>query len=390
MNSQTTYNNLTCCKDMRPYKNVPLTGLAERITASGDKRALEEFHNHRTPFQIRGSGPMNFAQYVDAIFSESWLMNAAAQASDILERARDLTIDRFTCIPPEDNDSSGQYYQSNTDCRNYFAAFARYAKSKIKPELTRAEKEIRSAAILQKFVTRHGYFSCLECKRQAQKLTRRYNWHVGNHVLILWIPYEVPGPRCKAWLEVNIPDVDPTRPDERRRVQEIIDQLLNRRKIFSLDAMNGKSKKIAAPPSAVSSLISEELSATALSEVVAAEKAVNIASQRPAIRNLGPDRLKRMIHNVFESLLSEQYTEAAIAGNFGLSTATFSRFAGSRWSNGTDEIDPVNVPDLWRNTAHILANHPQFTDAAQKSVAWGRICAAQGIQKQDGRRCRRE
>jgi len=167
--------------------------------------------------------------------------------------------------------------------------------------------------------------------------------------------------------------------------------LLTRRKILSLDALNGKSKKIPAPPSAVSSLISEELSATALSDVVAAEKAVNITAQRPAIRNLGPNKLKQMIHNVFESLLSEQYTESKIAGDFGISTATFSRFAGSRWSNsGTEEIDPANVPDLWRNTAHILANHSQFTDAARKSATWSRICAAQGIQNQDGRRCHRE
>ena len=390
MNSQTTYNNLTYCKDIRPYENLPLTELARKIATSGHRTALEEFHKYRTPFQIRGSRRITFTQFLDAIFNEAWLMNAAANINDVWQGAQDLTVDKFSLIPRKNSDSSDQqYYHSGPDCRNYFAAFAKYAKKEINPKLTRARKEIQSAGMLQKFVTRHAYLSCLECKRQAQKLIRRYNWIIGNHILILWIPYEVPGPRCKTWLEENIPDVDPTRPDERQRVQGIIDQLLTRRKILSLDALNGKSKKIPAPASAVSSLICEELSATALSDVVAAEKAVNIVAQRTAIRNLGPDRLKQMIHNVFESLLSEQYTEAKIAGDFGLSMATFSRFAGSRWSNG-DEIDPANVPDLWRNTAHILANHPQFMDAARKSATWVRICAAQGIQNQAGRRCHRE
>jgi len=383
MNRELPYCNLTVCKELRPYIKETLSELAERIATSGDKRALDEFHNHRTPFQVRGSGPINFMQYVEALFNETWFVNTAAHFPEVFEQARDLVVDRFTCIPPEDGESSVTH--SHTDCRYYFAAFAKYAKTQIDPESSKLNQEVQSARILQTFVTRHSHFSCLECKRQSQKLTRRYNWKIGDHVLVIWIPYEVPGSRCKSWLKENIPDVDPVRPGERHRVQAIVDQLLTRRQIFSLDAMNGEAEHIAAPASTVSTLIEEELAVTTLSDVVASEKATNITCQRPAIQRLGPDRLEKMIHHVFESVLKEHVTEAQIAQEFGLSTPTFSRFAGRRWSNGTHKIVPANVPDLWKNTAHILANHPQFMDTARQSASWGPICAAQGIENRNRR-----
>lgn len=381
MTSQSTQNNLIAFKELRPYKNTLLTELAERIAKFGDKEALEEFHTHRTPFQIRGSGSLAFMQYVEALFNETWFADTAAHIPTVLEQARDLVTDRFSSIPSEHDESFGIH--SRTDCRHYFAAFAKYAKAQIDPESSKLNQELQSARILQTFVTRHSHFSCLECKRQSQKLTRRYNWKIGSHVLVIWIPYEIPGSRCKSWLKENLPDVDPVRHGERDRVQAIVDQLLTRRQIFSLDVMNGEAEHIAAPASTVSTLIEEELAATTLSDVVASEKATNIANQRPAIRRLGPDQLQRMIHHVFESLLNEHDTEAQIAQEFGLSTPTFSRFAGRRWSNGTHEIFPANVPDLWKNTAHILANHPQFMATARQSASWGHICAARGIENRN-------
>jgi len=140
MNSQTTYNNLTYCKDIRPYENLLLTELTEKIATSGDRIALEEFHKYRTPFQIRGSGPMNFTQFTDALFSEKWLMNAAASINDVWQGAQDLTVDKFSLIPRKNSDSSDQQYcHSGPDCRNYYAAFTEYAKKKINPKLARAK-----------------------------------------------------------------------------------------------------------------------------------------------------------------------------------------------------------------------------------------------------------
>ena len=80
-----------------------------------------------------------------------------------------------------------------------------------------------------------------------------------------------------------------------------------------------------------------------------------------------------MIRTIFTRLANEKYVEKDIARSFGLSPATFSRFAGSHWKNHCDNINMV-VPDLWNNTAHTLAGHLDFVKAAQKAGIWKRVC----------------
>ena len=40
------------------------------------------------------------------------------------------------------------------------------------------------------------------------------------------------------------------------------------------------------------------------------------------------------------------------------------RFAGTRWGEGLGGPEPVQVPELWRNLAHLLAREPEFLAAA--------------------------
>ncbi len=87
-------------------------------------------------------------------------------------------------------------------------------------------------------VARHFYFSCLECRRRAAKLVRRYTWKADGRQLILWLPVEMSGSRCRSWLQENVPDLDPTRPSERDRVQALIDQRLTRRRVLSLEQLH--------------------------------------------------------------------------------------------------------------------------------------------------------
>lgn len=168
--------------------------------------------------------------------------------------------------------------------------------------------------------------------------------------------------------------MDPKRPGERDRVQAVVDRLIARRRIISLDDLGRNAKRIAPTSDAGFPSIEETISTEGLAETVAEEKADNIEYQRPAIQSLGQTRLRRLVCRIFDDLVSERYEAKNIATEFGLSKSTFSRFAGSRWNNSPEGNALGPVPDLWRNLAHILASHSTFRKAAKKAGVWRQVC----------------
>jgi AraC-like DNA-binding protein len=106
----------------------------------------------------------------------------------------------------------------------------------------------------------------------------------------------------------------------------------------------------------------EEQFGISLAIVVADEKARNIHEQRRSIRNLGEEKLKHLILRIFEDIKYDDYQDKEIATDFGLSKATFSRFAGSDWAKTKSTI-----PDLWLNTAKVLSRHDGFRQIALKA-----------------------
>ena len=113
-----------------------------------------------------------------------------------------------------------------------------------------------------------------------------------------------------------------------------------------------------------------------LAKYVAQEKARDIKNQRPAIKKLGPNKLEKMVRQIFEDLDADEYEQKKVADQFGLSTATLSRFAGSNWREMAPE--GTFVPDLWRNTAQVISQIPVFRDVAQEAGMLGLIKAIQG------------
>ena len=349
------------------YQSMAVTELVERIVKSSDRLALREFHDHRTLFRLRGGRPMLLAEFVEALRSTSWAVMITGHRHDVLERAYDITIDKFTSLP-ENLDIAEIQITTSPDCRYYFRAFLQLMMKWIQdnPAMIPLKKEIKAAQILQHLVVRHFRFSCMEAKRSSNLSRSRYAWHVNGGVIYVQMPNQVRGRQRRIWLDANVENPNPTRPDEKHRVQEIIDKRLGVPKHESLGDNEYHVSHQDTSNTPIASLIQKEINVQGLAEVVAGEKAENLHSQRPAIRSLGRAKLKKLILRIFENLSEGHHAENKLADEFGLSKATYSRFAGSHWKGGS----AVKPPDLWKNVALTLARHEAFMEIAEEAGVW--------------------
>jgi hypothetical protein len=211
---------------------------------------------------------------------------------------------------------------------------------------------------MQGLVRNHFHKSQLQARRDLNAFWSRYTWIIEGGTIIVWLPVFIKGHKRGEWLEKNIKDPDPNREGEKQRVQEIInaklvDETIRRVIDGTTNLQNGGG-----------SLWSKEYGefGIILGQIVADEKAENIDQLRRSIRNLGKKKLKRMIKQIFEDINSQEYEDGKIAKKFGLSNATFSRFAGSRWP-----VSKSTIPDLWVNTAKVLSKHEIFKEVAMKT-----------------------
>jgi len=358
------------------YRPLSLLRLSELIYRDADAEALRELHANRPLFRVNRSNPLLMADYLVHLKQRHIAYEWCGQDCMVLEKAYDLTLAKFFNLPLEGDAGMESGKTEGSDCRYYYKAFHDYAVTQLKRPSSQdvVRTEYLSAALLQKMVMRHFYLSCLEGRRQAQKFVKRYAWRLDGRTLYIWLPVEMPSRRCQAWLRDRIPDVDPKRPGERDRVQAIVNRLITKRRIFSLEQLghHGRETSLSSNPGPPS--IEEGISAEGLAGSLAEEKADNIEYQRPAIQSLGKARLRQLVCRIFADLVRERYEAKGIAADFGLSKATFSRFAGNRWSSASDKTAACPVPDLWRNFAHILASHDVFRKAAREAGVWRRVC----------------
>ncbi len=77
--------------------------------------------------------------------------------------------------------------------------------------------------------------------------------------------------------------------------------------------------------------------------------------------------------DIFAALDSGEYDSGKIAGSYGLSKATYSRFAGTHRANLSDETDSHGMADLWENLAGVLASHAKFAEAARSAGVWDQV-----------------
>ena len=348
------------------YEQMPLLRLEGRIGNNSDKQALREFHDSRLlSYRDRNYHP---AEYIEMLKNSKIASQWCGYENHVLEEAYNLTIDKFNNMPNQTDDEQSK--PQGPDCRLYFLACYIYTTNLFKENspANAIQAEIISAEMLRKMIDRQFYYSCLEARRKEYKFVRRYRLALDEGYLYLWLPWEIQRQRCREWLQanINIDDIDPQRTGEKERVQSIIDRLLLKRKLYFLSELHQAGEKLPPSPDPLPSMMEDNISVEGLASTVAYEKTENIKKQRRKIQQLGKEKLKKLIHTIFNALAHGEYVEYEIAASYGLSPATFSRFAGAHWGKNSAEANLV-PPDLWVNVSHTLADHLKFVMAAKKA-----------------------
>ena len=344
-----------------PYSYLDLPGLARLVVDSADRAALCEIHANRRVFRSASKGWLLFTEYLHNLRARFRGDNKIENKRlAVVDRAYDLTVDKFFHIPEKENNGG-------VDCRHYYRAFVSAVDEEFStsPPRNQVEGETKAGALLQGLVNKHFQLSIRQAFRESECFRSRYRWQDKDGSITVWMPRHLHGEKRRQWLEQHVENLDASRPGEKERVQAIIDSFFPKESFISL--FDVEHLPLSPPHSRTEKEI--EASTNAFAAMVAEEKAQTIHLQRPAIRGMGSGRLKQLVLRIFEDIRSEEYEQKKVASEFGISTATLSRFAGSDWKQKWPDQD--YVPDLWRNTAQVISQIPAFREVAEETGMLG-------------------
>lgn len=350
-----------------PYRSLPLQDLFRLVGKQGDRIALKELIEHRSVFRHRSSRNLVLHEYL-SVRQRDLRYHHPELSDEVLDHAVDLTIDKFTSLPNGSGmmvvgTSPPQVRRKEVDCRNYYLAFVRLWDS-LKHPASVLEAEQQAASLFQRLVDRHLTFSLREARRSTNPLVSRYRWSIdGKGSLTVSLPRVLGAGERRRWLEDHIPDPDPQRPGEKERVQTLIDSLLPVPYLVEMEDIDNLSVGEVTPFEVA---VQWEEGGVDFVNMVACEKAASWELQRPAIATRGKEAVRFMVSTILKNRLTQAMSDEQLAYQFGLSKATYSRFAGTRRCGAEGE----EIADLWRNVAHLLASHKIFREVAQEVGIW--------------------
>jgi hypothetical protein len=345
----------------RPYRTLSLLELCERIAGDGDPEAIRELHNHRRPVHRDGQR-LHITAFVNELSETPRAWEWAGRNALVLDFARMHTMDKFSNIPDENRRRN-----RGPNAKWYFLAVALGVKAILAemPAASALDEEQLTERRLQSMVTRHFFLSIREACRRLDKLVTRYLWSVDGVVLSLWMPVEIPGPDRRKWLEEHVGLVNPLALGEEERVQELVDRAVGRKRILPLSE---SAEDLIVAPSPAQPAWGEVLTVHGLTEAVVLEKEAHIDQQRPCLQALD-GRLGTLIRKVFRDLAEGVYKPAEVAKAFGLSKSAMTRIGGVR----VGSWDKSGIPDLFKNLAFVIAQHPHFVEAAKAAGIWDAV-----------------
>jgi hypothetical protein len=347
----------------------PTADLFQRIVEDSDNAALNVFLTTRKLFRLKGSPPLLLPEFLAKLREK--LLELRYWETNIHELADcvyDSTMAKYSNFPNSSSSDTNSLKATGVDCRNYYRAFlSKILERKAEGRYgTQAEEENDVAKVVQNMVYRNYLFSEKECKRQ-NPFSIRYTWEVNEQKIIIWYPSYLAANQIRSWLKENFKDVSANIGEEKRRIQSQIDKTFGRSYQISLDKPSVSGTLSVKEEYSPVELNDGLVFTNNLAEAVSKEKVKNIHKLRPAIRKLGGEKVKHLILQIFTDLSEYEYDPGHIANEYGISKATFSRFAGSKWIEKIGNANAVKIPDLWRNTAKILAGSPVFMETVLTS-----------------------
>lgn len=359
---------------LNKLKKESTVALVRRIVEDSDNLSLIVFLETRKLFCSGSEKPLLLDEFLSVLHEKMAKNDFKYQIPNVttIELADcvyDKTKNKYMNMPrrdsfagcAEDRPSS----KKEVDCRNYYSPFLIEMQRKIDDgEIkTQEDEEVQSGILLEKLVAGNFYSSSLKDCRRDLSLSIRYEWKVGGGTLSLWHPRHVEAAEFREWLKTLITDVDLKNPNEKQRIQSLIDSHFGSIFFVSID----EDPEGVFPGSYETDPLEakqKQMFPYSLAEAVAGEKVANIHALRPAIRAMGKEALERLILDIFSDLAGQgDYELNQLAREYKISKSTLSRFAGIKWKEGKDS-NVKYFPDLWQNTAEILGKDPVFMETA--------------------------
>ena len=357
--------------------------LIRRIVENEDREALGVLINTRKLFCLKSQKLLLLPDFLLILRDNLARQNGHTNnMCDLADCCYDLTLAKYFNFPNQPNkkskSKSNKYssFMTNIDCRNYYRTFLQKIqqlinRGKIK---TKLQAETFAGNILQNLVYRNFLRSKMDCLRHSP-FSVRYAWNVNDFVVYLWYPSHMTARKFKQWLEENVKDFDPKNPKEKERIQGLINRDLQWGYPISLevgDNFNHLDDTMADQQSLIESK-EALLVVDKLANDVAQEKVSNVHHLRPSIKIIGAKNIKTMILRIFSDLSQGDFKAVGIAELYGISKATVSRFAGNTWFKQKKDKKVLQIPDLWQNTAGVLAGNPEYMEIVLTSGVGGRL-----------------
>ena len=341
----------------RLYQYISLAPLIGEIVHFSDRGALEEFHSR--PLFVTSNGER---KCLSDFLHYHALRGLSSNDSLLLDRTYDRTVEKFTSLPSDSAQKSGQRKRIN--CRYYFRAFLNHYNQVKKPEWSASQQELEAAKLLQQFVARQLHYSFLECKRNTGPRWKPYRWRCNGEVVRLWFPPFLDSKQRKEWLYGHVNHLMQEESSfQRESIQARIDEYFyGQQPVSTYESFTEKPR--------FDLWAEHSLTVHGLAHTIAQEKTLKIHEQRPAIKILGGRKLQQLIHRIFQDVSQDDYHMADVAAAFEISASTLTRFAGIRWGKNMTNHNKVAIPDLWRNTARILAQDAAFVETAVEIGLW--------------------
>lgn len=337
------------------YERHDLIALMQLIV-EGDPDALDELVSRRRPV-MRHSRTISIPEWI-----EERANHQACQwvgGDEVPETARDLLYDRFTRLPVEPD--------GGIDCRYYYRGFLEHLQTLPETEVGRTSQSLqRNNAVIDRltgYLHRHWRFCLREAWRRQQRMTVAHKFATATATLQLWVPASIPPRDRSDWISRNFGPLDRDIEGLRAKTQACIntwlDHTLREREqqlhaSLQTDLFGGENTSFS---------IEHGWSHHGLAHTVAQEKANAPQRLRASIAAMSPEHIAQLVTRIFEDLVGGCYHPSTIAREFGLHKSTLTRFAASHWQPG----DEGPTPDLWLNTAQVLAHQPQFAAALEEA-----------------------